>query len=65
MVNKIDARKLSSIFQFARAMPLEFVPSPSDITLLHKEARDELEVKKNELESQICHHDQGQGGVGR
>ena len=53
VVNKIDARKLSSIFQFARTLPLEFVPPPSGITLLHREARDELEVKKNELESQI------------
>ena len=53
VVNKIDTRKLSSTFQFARAMPLEFIPSPSDITLLHREARDELEVKKKELESQI------------
>ena len=36
VVKCIDARKLSAIFQFARAMPLEFVPSPSGITLLHR-----------------------------
>jgi len=53
VLNSINARKLSAIFQFARAMPLQFIPSPSDITLLHREARDELEVKKEELESQI------------
>ena len=52
--SSIEARKLSSIFQFARAMPLEFVPSPSDVSLLHKEARDQLVNKKMELESQIA-----------
>ena len=53
-VDSINARKLSAIYQFARAMPLEFVPSPSCITLLHKEAKDELEDKKMELERQIA-----------
>ena len=51
--SSIEARKLSAIYQFARAMPLEFVPSPSDVSLLHKEARDELVNNKMELESQI------------
>jgi len=54
VVNSTNARKLSSIFQFARAMPLGFVPSPSDVSLLHKEARDQLVNKKMELESQIA-----------
>jgi len=53
VVNSINARKLSSIYQFARAMPLNFVPSSSDMILLHEEARDQLESKKNELERQI------------
>ena len=49
----VRTRKLSAIFQFARAMPLKFVPSPSDVLQLHKEARDQLENNKKELESQI------------
>ena len=53
VVNSINARKLSSIYQFARAMPLKFVPSSSDMIPLHKEARDQLEDQKKELERQI------------
>jgi len=51
VVKCIEARKLSAIYQFARAMTLEFIPSPSDILLLHKEARDRLIKAKEELEA--------------
>ena len=53
VVKCIDSRKLSTIYQFARAMPLEFIPSPSDILLLHKEVRDQLIRAKEELEDKI------------
>ena len=50
----VDTRKLSSIYQFALAMPLQIIPSPSDATQLHKETRDQLKNKKMELERQIA-----------
>ena len=53
IVNNIKARKLSGIFQFARAMPLQFVPSPSGMLRLHEEARDQLIKAKEELEDKI------------
>ena len=49
----VDKRKLSAIYQFALAMPLQIIPSPSDISQLHKEVRDQLKNKKMELERQI------------
>ena len=50
----IDQRKLSAIYQFARAMPLLFVPSLPDMLLLHMNARDQLEKEKMETERQIA-----------
>ena len=56
LVNSINSRKLSCIFQFARAMPLKFVPAshfihPSVVSLIQlKEGRnDDLESKNREL----------------
>jgi len=71
VVNNIDARKLSSIFQFARAMPLKFVPAshfmhPSVVSLIQlKEDRNnfletknrELSQKNTEFEKQVATKD--------
>ena len=50
---RIEEKKLSAIFQFARAMPLHFVPSTPDMILLHEDTRDQLEDEKTKLERQI------------
>ena len=49
IVNRIDARKISAIFQFACAMPLKFVPSRSVMLVLHKESIDALKTENGEL----------------
>ena len=50
----IRTRKLSAIFQFARAMPVEFVPPPTEMLLLHEEAKDQLKEKSLRLERRIA-----------
>ena len=71
VVKCIDSRKLSSIFQFARAMPLKFVPAsrfmhPSVVSLIQlKEDRNntleskyrELQQRNSELEKQVVAKD--------
>ena len=49
----IEEKRLSAIFQFARAMPLHFVPSTPDMIQLHEDTRDQLEDEKTKLERQI------------
>jgi len=49
----VEEKRLSAIFQFARAMPLHFVPSTPDMILLHEDMRDQLEDEKTKLERQI------------
>lgn len=69
--NSIDARKLSTIYHFARAMPMQFVPAshfthPSVVSLIQlKEDRDsalerkyrELQQRNSELEKQVVAKD--------
>ena len=71
VVKSINARKLSAIYQFARAVPLKFVPAsyfthPSVVSLIQlKEDRDnalksknsELQQRNSELEKQVVAKD--------
>jgi len=50
----VDKRKLSAIYQFSLAMPLLFVPSPSDMLSLHLEVRGQLEKKNTKLDREIA-----------
>ena len=49
----VEERKLSAIFQFARAMPL-FIVSHSVVTLFDRKMRQQLEMKNAELEAKIA-----------
>ena len=50
----VDKRKLSAIYQLSLAMPLLFVPSPSDMLSLHMEVRGQLEKKNTKLDREIA-----------
>ena len=60
IVNRIDTRKLSAVFQFARAMPLQFVPAshfmhPSVVSLIQvRDDRDNAMESKNRKLRKKC-----------